>query len=98
MVNRPTGGHTGRDGYTLATSPVPLVFRDEAVGLLVLAGGSNVVIGDDGYPGTVVLLRSTGIRDEPGGDGETTARPHLAPGLTRGGRHAIARVSPRTGS
>jgi UDP-N-acetylmuramate dehydrogenase len=30
--------------------------------LLVLAGGSNVVIGDDGFPGTVLLLRTTGIR------------------------------------
>jgi UDP-N-acetylmuramate dehydrogenase len=29
--------------------------------LLVLAGGSNVVIADTGYPGTVVVLRSTGI-------------------------------------
>jgi UDP-N-acetylmuramate dehydrogenase len=30
--------------------------------VLVLAGGSNVVIGDDGFPGTVLLLRTTGIR------------------------------------
>jgi UDP-N-acetylmuramate dehydrogenase len=30
--------------------------------VLVLAGGSNVVIGDDGFPGTVVLLRTRGIR------------------------------------
>lgn len=28
--------------------------------VLVLAGGSNVVIGDDGFPGTVVLLRTRG--------------------------------------
>ncbi|WP_156037511.1 FAD-binding protein, partial [Glycomyces tenuis] len=28
---------------------------------LVLAGGSNVVIGDDGFDGTVVLLRGAGI-------------------------------------
>ncbi|SCL63528.1 UDP-N-acetylmuramate dehydrogenase [Micromonospora citrea] len=34
--------------------------RDEPV--LVLAGGSNVVIGDDGFPGTVVLVRSRGLR------------------------------------
>jgi UDP-N-acetylmuramate dehydrogenase len=27
---------------------------------LILAGGSNVVIGDDGFPGPVVLVRSTG--------------------------------------
>jgi len=30
--------------------------------VLVLAGGSNVVIGDDGFPGIVLLLRTTGIR------------------------------------
>lgn len=29
---------------------------------LLLAGGSNVVIGDTGFPGTVILLRSTGVR------------------------------------
>lgn len=30
--------------------------------VLVLAGGSNVVIGDDGFPGTVILVRSRGHR------------------------------------
>jgi UDP-N-acetylmuramate dehydrogenase len=30
--------------------------------VLVLAGGSNVVIGDDGFPGIVLLLRTRGIR------------------------------------
>jgi UDP-N-acetylmuramate dehydrogenase len=30
--------------------------------VLVLAGGSNVVIGDDGFPGIVLLVRTTGIR------------------------------------
>ncbi|WP_460495936.1 UDP-N-acetylmuramate dehydrogenase [Glycomyces tarimensis] len=34
---------------------------------LVLAGGSNLVIGDDGFDGTAVLLRGGGI-DEHGGD------------------------------
>ncbi|WP_343444869.1 UDP-N-acetylmuramate dehydrogenase [Micromonospora schwarzwaldensis] len=33
--------------------------REQAV--LVLAGGSNVVIGDQGFPGTVVLVRSRGL-------------------------------------
>ncbi len=32
--------------------------------LLVLAGGSNVVIGDAGFAGTVVLIRSAGVRAE----------------------------------
>jgi UDP-N-acetylmuramate dehydrogenase len=30
--------------------------------VLVLAGGSNVVVADDGFPGTVVLLRTRGSR------------------------------------
>ncbi|MCZ7427053.1 UDP-N-acetylmuramate dehydrogenase [Micromonospora sp. WMMA1949] len=34
--------------------------REQAV--LVLAGGSNVVIGDQGFPGTVVLVRSRGFQ------------------------------------
>ncbi|MFD0787130.1 UDP-N-acetylmuramate dehydrogenase, partial [Micromonospora azadirachtae] len=34
--------------------------RDEPV--LILAGGSNVVVGDAGFPGTVVLVRSRGLR------------------------------------
>jgi UDP-N-acetylmuramate dehydrogenase len=34
--------------------------------LLVLAGGSNVVIADHGFPGTVVLLRTRGIEREGG--------------------------------
>jgi UDP-N-acetylmuramate dehydrogenase len=36
--------------------------------VLVLAGGSNVVVADEGFPGTVILLRSTGIAVEPDGD------------------------------
>src|ERR687890_137423 len=37
--------------------------------LLILAGGSNVVIADEGFPGTVVRLLTSGIEtngDEPG--------------------------------
>ncbi|MEE3918695.1 UDP-N-acetylenolpyruvoylglucosamine reductase [Micromonospora sp. BRA006-A] len=37
--------------------------REQAV--LVLAGGSNVVIGDQGFPGTVVLVRSRGAGPSP---------------------------------
>jgi UDP-N-acetylmuramate dehydrogenase len=29
---------------------------------LILGGGSNVVIADDGFPGTVILIRSRGVR------------------------------------
>ncbi|MCC3763541.1 UDP-N-acetylmuramate dehydrogenase [Glycomyces sp. TRM65418] len=42
------------------------VLREAQGPTLVLAGGSNVVIGDDGFDGTVVLLRGGGI--EPVGD------------------------------
>jgi UDP-N-acetylmuramate dehydrogenase len=34
---------------------------------LVLGGGSNVVIGDDGYPGTAVLVRTRGLSIEVDG-------------------------------
>ncbi|MDG6100638.1 UDP-N-acetylmuramate dehydrogenase [Dactylosporangium aurantiacum] len=37
--------------------------------LLILAGGSNVVIADEGFPGTVVLLRQRGIEVAHRGDG-----------------------------
>jgi UDP-N-acetylmuramate dehydrogenase len=33
--------------------------------LLVLGGGSNVVIADDGFPGTVVHVATSGVRREP---------------------------------
>ncbi|GGK29783.1 UDP-N-acetylenolpyruvoylglucosamine reductase [Pilimelia terevasa] len=36
---------------------------------LILAGGSNVVIGDAGVAGRVLLVRSRGIAAEPAGDG-----------------------------
>ncbi|HEU4424019.1 MAG TPA: UDP-N-acetylmuramate dehydrogenase [Pilimelia sp.] len=35
--------------------------RDVTDPVLVLAGGSNVVVGDAGFPGTVVLVRSRGV-------------------------------------
>ncbi|HKS99868.1 MAG TPA: UDP-N-acetylmuramate dehydrogenase [Rugosimonospora sp.] len=37
--------------------------------LLVLAGGSNVVVGDAGFAGTLLLVRSTGVRIEDLPDG-----------------------------
>lgn len=59
------GGPAAR--LVAATSAEDLVARvTEAVDrddpVLVLAGGSNVVIGDAGFPGTVVLVRSRGLR------------------------------------
>ena len=36
--------------------------------VLLLAGGSNLVIGDAGFDGTVILVRSTGLVARPDGD------------------------------
>ncbi|WP_308194795.1 UDP-N-acetylmuramate dehydrogenase [Micromonospora sp. R77] len=59
------GGTAGR--LATATSAEEIVHkvqeaerRDDPV--LILAGGSNVVVGDQGFPGTVVLVRSRGLR------------------------------------
>ncbi|WP_425435312.1 UDP-N-acetylmuramate dehydrogenase [Micromonospora pattaloongensis] len=41
---------------------------------LILAGGSNVVIDDAGFPGTVVLVRSRGVRVVAEGAGTVTVR------------------------
>jgi UDP-N-acetylmuramate dehydrogenase len=40
----------------------------EADPVLLLAGGSNVVISDEGFPGTVVRLLTRGISERTGGD------------------------------
>ncbi|MGH3716440.1 MAG: UDP-N-acetylmuramate dehydrogenase [Micromonosporaceae bacterium] len=53
-----------------AAETVQAVRETDAAGfpLLVLAGGSNVVIADAGFPGTTVLLRSTGATVHRSGD------------------------------
>ncbi len=38
---------------------------------LVLGGGSNLLVADDGFDGTVVLVRTTGVEHESDGDGVT---------------------------
>ena len=60
------GGPAGR--VDVATAPDELVQMVRDAPALVLAGGSNVVIADDGVPGRVVLVRSTGIAVEADGD------------------------------
>lgn len=47
---------------------VNAVKRADAEGepLLILGGASNVVVADEGFPGTVLLIRNRGIRFEPG--------------------------------
>jgi UDP-N-acetylmuramate dehydrogenase len=57
------GGPAG--SLTVADSEEAAVAAVRAAGaapLLVLAGGSNVVVGDAGFPGQVVLLRNRGYR------------------------------------
>jgi len=44
--------------------------REAAGPVLALAGGSNVVVADEGFPGTVVHVRTTGV--EPTGHGSVT--------------------------
>jgi UDP-N-acetylmuramate dehydrogenase len=39
--------------------------------VLVLAGGSNLVVADDGFPGTVVEVAATGVRADHQGDDPT---------------------------
>jgi UDP-N-acetylmuramate dehydrogenase len=39
--------------------------------MLLVGGGSNLVVGDDGWPGTVVLVRTRGIAVEADGDTRT---------------------------
>ncbi|MGW4294378.1 UDP-N-acetylmuramate dehydrogenase [Micromonospora chersina] len=71
------GGPAGR--LEIATSADEIVrrvreaeAREQAV--LLLAGGSNVVIGDQGFPGTVVLIRSRGFRVVAEDDDTVTVR------------------------
>ncbi|MDG4794172.1 UDP-N-acetylmuramate dehydrogenase [Micromonospora sp. WMMD1082] len=56
------GGPAGR--VVTATSADEIVARVREAGseILLLAGGSNVVIGDVGFPGTALLIRSHGLR------------------------------------
>ncbi|WP_232534379.1 UDP-N-acetylmuramate dehydrogenase [Plantactinospora sp. KBS50] len=55
---------------------VQMVREAELAGepVLLLAGGSNVVIGDAGFPGTVVLIRSGGVRTVAETAGTVTLR------------------------
>jgi UDP-N-acetylmuramate dehydrogenase len=63
------GGPAGRLVVAHCSDEIVQIIRHESV--LLLAGGSNVVIADEGVPGTVLLLRSAGTRVEPAPDGAT---------------------------
>jgi UDP-N-acetylmuramate dehydrogenase len=70
------GGHARRALVATDRHDVVQAVRDtEAAGepLLVLAGGSNVVIADEGFAGTALLIRTTGI--SRAGDGGGTGGP-----------------------
>ena len=58
------GGPPRRLVTAVTAEQIVDIVRDAAYSdepLLVLAGGSNVVVSDTGFPGTVMLLRSTGF-------------------------------------
>lgn len=46
----------------------------EGVSPLLVAGGSNLVIADEGYPGTALLIATRGISVESAGEGATRLR------------------------
>ncbi|MGC4769365.1 UDP-N-acetylmuramate dehydrogenase [Micromonospora sp. DT44] len=56
------GGPAGRIVTATSADEIIQVVQATDDPILVLAGGSNVVISDDGFPGTVVLVRSGGLR------------------------------------
>jgi UDP-N-acetylmuramate dehydrogenase len=58
---------------TSASELVDAVRAADAAGepMLLVGGGSNLVVGDDGWPGRVVLIRSRGIAVEADGDRRT---------------------------
>nr|WP_184954772.1 UDP-N-acetylmuramate dehydrogenase [Actinoplanes abujensis] len=59
------GGPAGTLTVATETDQVVATVRnatEDGRPLLVLAGGSNVVIGDEGFDGTVLLLRTRGVR------------------------------------
>ncbi len=70
------GGPAGR--LVTASSPDELVDAVRACDarrepMLILGGGSNLVVADDGWSGTVVLVRTSGIDQAGSGSGESIA-------------------------
>ncbi|MGC5029051.1 UDP-N-acetylmuramate dehydrogenase [Micromonospora sp. DT229] len=56
------GGPATRVVTAATSDQIVTHVREAGEPVLLLAGGSNVVIGDAGFPGTVVLVRSRGLR------------------------------------
>jgi UDP-N-acetylmuramate dehydrogenase len=61
------GGPAGRLVVGRSSDEIVQIIRHGPA--LILAGGSNVVIADEGVAGTVLLLRSTGVTVQADGDG-----------------------------
>ena len=53
---------------------------DRGEPLLVLGGGSNLLIGDDGFPGTVVVVRTRGVRVDADADAGAAVTVEVAAG------------------
>ncbi len=65
------GGQAGRINPATDERQIMEIVRDADAShepILVLAGGSNVVISDDGFPSTVLLLRTRGVSAQVSGD------------------------------
>jgi UDP-N-acetylmuramate dehydrogenase len=76
-------GGPARGILTATTESELLAAVRDSVGAdqLVLAGGSNVVVSDDGFPGTVILVRNRGIAESaPAGTPADRVRLTVAAG------------------
>src|SRR5437868_2378288 len=66
------GGPAARFVEARDEAAIVAAVRDAEPPVLVLAGGSNLVVADEGFPGTVVHVRSRGV--EPTGHGRVTVQ------------------------
>jgi UDP-N-acetylmuramate dehydrogenase len=57
------GGPAGRDVEATTDEEIVEIVRDEDP-LLILAGGSNLVVADEGFPGTVLRIATRGVARE----------------------------------
>src|SRR5215831_4729744 len=67
------GGPAGRFVAAAAEAELMAQVRsadEQGEPLLVLGGGSNLVIADEGFPGTVVRVATRGVRQASDGDGD----------------------------
>jgi UDP-N-acetylmuramate dehydrogenase len=71
------GGPAGRVLPVTSADEIMQSVRDASAAgapTLVLGGGSNVVIADEGFPGVVILIRSSGLRAVATDQGTVTVR------------------------